>query len=281
MLPTEDFLMITDVVRVVRGFMPNGKVIPSFSVRPSDMLGYVEYGEATYKYSDGNIVTARKGDILYIPKGGRYTYDVNSEKFGYTYADFYLTYPDGLEGSGHSYCCGKLSASVENQFTRLYEVWTSKGVGYKQNAVSILYSVLAYAAQAGNTGYVSPTYKETAHKCAEYIQDNYERQSFSLSDIESICGCSSVHVRRVFKECYGMSPQDYLAMLRIDNAKTLLRETCLSVEDVGRISGFGDASYFSRFFTKKAGCSPIKYRNTIKKMARWKLKPIERKFRYD
>jgi len=42
-----------------------------------------------------------------------------------------------------------------------------------------------------------------------------------------------------------------------------LRYTNLSVAEIGYAIGFSDPAYFSRFFTRHAGCSPRAYRRDI------------------
>jgi transcriptional regulator GlxA family with amidase domain len=57
-----------------------------------------------------------------------------------------------------------------------------------------------------------------------------------------------------------MSFSEYKGRVRVDHAKALLRGTDLTVGEVARRVGIGDASNFSRLFEQHEGISPSKYR---------------------
>ncbi|MGE8079859.1 AraC family transcriptional regulator [Peribacillus loiseleuriae] len=69
------------------------------------------------------------------------------------------------------------------------------------------------------------------------------------------------HMSKIFKKIAGMPPGEYVQMIRLRKARLLLRETNLSIEEVGREIGYADIHYFSRLFRKYEGISPSKYRN--------------------
>ena len=48
--------------------------------------------------------------------------------------------------------------------------------------------------------------------------------------------------------------------MRLNRAKVLLRETSLSVEDIGTSVGFSSLVYFSAAFQKRLGVSPSSLR---------------------
>ena len=54
-------------------------------------------------------------------------------------------------------------------------------------------------------------------------------------------------------------------MLRMEEAKKLLRQTDLNISDVSRQSGYADASSFARRFKQYAGVTPLQYRQEGKK----------------
>lgn len=66
--------------------------------------------------------------------------------------------------------------------------------------------------------------------------------------------------RKIFKETYGTTVNNYLISKRITRAKQLLRFTDMTVDEVGVSVGMGDANYFSRMFRKVEGISPREYR---------------------
>ena len=61
------------------------------------------------------------------------------------------------------------------------------------------------------------------------------------------------------KTLTGQSPQDFIRLLRLERAATLLRDG-VPVLDVSIRTGFVNAKYFSTVFKKHFGVSPSKYR---------------------
>lgn len=68
------------------------------------------------------------------------------------------------------------------------------------------------------------------------------------------------HMIKMFRRMAGMPPGEYVQMLRLREARRLLRETDSTIEDIGRQVGYGDIHYFSRLFRKVEGMPPRTYR---------------------
>ncbi len=66
----------------------------------------------------------------------------------------------------------------------------------------------------------------------------------------------------LFRSEVGMSFSDYLIMVRIENAKAMLRRFELSVEAISKKCGFNSLAHFSRTFKDRCGLSPLKYRKS-------------------
>ena len=66
----------------------------------------------------------------------------------------------------------------------------------------------------------------------------------------------------LFRSEVGTSFSDYLIMVRIENAKAMLRRFELSVEAISKRCGFNSLAHFSRTFKDRCGLSPLKYRKS-------------------
>jgi AraC-like DNA-binding protein len=66
----------------------------------------------------------------------------------------------------------------------------------------------------------------------------------------------------LFRSEVGTSFSDYLIMVRIENAKAMLRRFELSVEAISKKCGFNSLAHFSRTFKDRCGLSPLKYRKS-------------------
>jgi len=73
---------------------------------------------------------------------------------------------------------------------------------------------------------------------------------------------SKFHFCRFFKRHVGMNPMKFVASLRIERAKELLKEDGLTVSSVANEVGFKDISNFIRQFKKATGVTPRTYRGS-------------------
>jgi transcriptional regulator GlxA family with amidase domain len=78
--------------------------------------------------------------------------------------------------------------------------------------------------------------------------------------------------RKVFKQVTGLSPNQYYLNLRLNKAKALLVNTDLSIVEISNLTGFENLFYFSNYFKKKNGVSPILYRNNKRNTNIYSLK---------
>jgi len=62
------------------------------------------------------------------------------------------------------------------------------------------------------------------------------------------------------RELTGCTPMEYLARLRIERAKTLLRESDAKIIGIAFECGFGSSQYFANVFRRAVGSSPTEYR---------------------
>ena len=97
----------------------------------------------------------------------------------------------------------------------------------------------------------------------DYIHNNF-KDDISVKMLASECGLSETHFRRVFKDSVGMSPIEYITLVRIENANELIRTTRYSMSEVAYRVGYPTVSTFNRNFKKILGISPFQYRKNIK-----------------
>ena len=83
---------------------------------------------------------------------------------------------------------------------------------------------------------------------------------FDLADLARLCNSSPFHFARSFKARVGDAPYAYQRELRLQKAKSLLRETNLSIEAVAYAVGTETATNFSRMFRQCTGHSPKAFR---------------------
>lgn len=97
-----------------------------------------------------------------------------------------------------------------------------------------------------------------------YIHTHYAKP-ISRENIAQHVGISPGHLNRCFNQELQISPMTYLTRYRLNQAKTLLTDSELSVADVSEKVGFADVDYFGRVFRQEMGVSPGAYRRGKRK----------------
>ena len=85
-------------------------------------------------------------------------------------------------------------------------------------------------------------------------------EPLTLETIAASAGISAGTCTRLFRHHLHRTPVEYLIGLRLEQGAELLRDTGLSVTEIAYRSGFSDASYFTRRFRERYGCTPKSYR---------------------
>lgn len=98
-----------------------------------------------------------------------------------------------------------------------------------------------------------------AKELHRYIEQNY-KDDISISKAADNLSYSASHIIRLFYKDYGISPKQYITTLRITDAKDLLLNTDLSINEISEIEGFGTSSQFIFQFRKLTGKTPLQYR---------------------
>ncbi|PKF80781.1 AraC family transcriptional regulator [Vibrio sp. vnigr-6D03] len=96
-----------------------------------------------------------------------------------------------------------------------------------------------------------------AFKVREYLLDNWF-QNVALEELEEATGKSKFQLIRAFKASYGITPHQFLLLVKAHKAKKLLFEGNSCVE-TSLACGFYDQSHFNRNFKRAFGISPKNY----------------------
>lgn len=91
-----------------------------------------------------------------------------------------------------------------------------------------------------------------------YMNDHYGAE-ITRDRLAGIAGVDPSHYSRIFKKYKNISPIDYLTRVRIEQAKSLLRQPELSIARIAKLVGYGDPYHFSRRFKQLVGVAPAYY----------------------
>ena len=106
--------------------------------------------------------------------------------------------------------------------------------------------------------------EELAERATSYIKENL-CQDLSIETLCKKMNTSKNLLYKSFKSKHDCTVNDYITNCRIDSAKKLLYSGSLSIREISEKIGFDDSAYFCRLFKRHAGCTPLQYRNQIRK----------------
>ncbi len=250
-------IVITDIVRILHpegtgyghswtqeGGLPTHEIIIRLS------------GESDSKF-DNVILHTKPGSIKYLPKGQggiahENIYDTGACINIFFHADAQLS------DKPFVYQCTNF-----DEFKRLFEkaehIWLKKDAGYKYEAISVLYRILALLQKEQlEQSQRCPEY-EKIRGAVEYINLNFRSGEIDLEHVASFCNMSYSYFRRLFTRCMGISPAKYIVEKKIEYAKDMLMTHQYSISEVSDAVGFKDIYYFSHVFKKMTGTAPSQF----------------------
>ena len=108
-----------------------------------------------------------------------------------------------------------------------------------------------------------PHADSVVRQCEDWLGAHYTAHDA----IAQLIGSASVPERtlkRRFKKATGSSLIDYLQNLRVEEAKRLLENTDLPIDEISEQVGYSDPSFFRRLFKRVTGLTPSHYRRFFK-----------------
>jgi two-component system, response regulator YesN len=99
-------------------------------------------------------------------------------------------------------------------------------------------------------------------KTKEYIWSNYN-QEISLSKLAEAVGINPYYLSHLFRKEMGISFLEYLTSVRMSIAKSLLKQTSMSIMEICLEVGYQDPSHFAKIFKMKEGTHPTEYRKKL------------------
>ncbi len=96
------------------------------------------------------------------------------------------------------------------------------------------------------------------HRVIRYVRENYQTIT-GVDEIADKFYMNRDYLTRVFSKYTGLTVHDYIRIIRIKRAKTMLADG-MGVTETAYACGFNSTSYFIRVFGKTVGMTPSKYR---------------------
>lgn len=127
-----------------------------------------------------------------------------------------------------------------------------------QKTKKLFRGVCSYEMQ-GKTEHRSRLLAEINQYIANHISDN----NLSLRSIADHFNITLQYLSNFYKKQHGQNISDYIAQVRIQEAKRLLKDRTLTMAEIAEKIGYANDVGFIRFFKKYEGVSPGKFRDFI------------------
>lgn len=85
-------------------------------------------------------------------------------------------------------------------------------------------------------------------------------RNFTLDELSANVGYSKNQLLRIFKQDIGQTPVQYCLSKRIEQAKSMILYSSMTITEISCSLGFYDISYFTRLFKQHTGYSPSHYK---------------------
>lgn len=137
--------------------------------------------------------------------------------------------------------------------------------GMRDDGTPLKNSLLRLLTQEVVTVLMSRSFREKAAPpqwLAESVEEMKKKCNYSegLPRLIALSARTQEHLCRSMKKYYGISPQEYVISLRLEDAASQLLHTGREVSTIAFDVGFHNLSYFRRCFLRRYGTTPLKYR---------------------
>jgi len=164
--------------------------------------------------------------------------------------------------SGNIYCAGSVN-SIADLTIHFIEIAYSASIALRVQSQFSPEIRQAYDSHVFNESRKTNHNDELIAQLQSEILSNFA-ESINFSELAA---CSQITYRtflRRFKQSTGQTPLEYQQYLRSQNAKDLLKNTNLNIQEISELSGYVDASHFSKVFKHFVGQTPNVYRQSIR-----------------
>jgi AraC family transcriptional regulator len=101
-----------------------------------------------------------------------------------------------------------------------------------------------------------------SNRIVDFINDNLA-EDISLESLSSLTSYSNYHFAHMFKQTFGIGPNQYLIRHRIEKAKQLLKHSDMKIGLIALEVGYESQSHFTNLFRRIVGVTPKTYRDQV------------------
>jgi AraC-like DNA-binding protein len=236
--------------------------------RPCSAFLFVQSDIEVSFSGDFGEIRAKKGDIVFIPEGAKYTatvirrsgsrigtYTVNFDLFSKDREKLLLSERISVLASRQDTLFERRIKELSDTVHRLEDAENAESYN-KIRAKGDFFLLLA---AISDTLTVNDDSYYPIRRGVDAFQNEWNKNE-RIEKYAELCGVSETYFYRCFKRWSGVSPVEYRNNLRLSGAESLLKCTDMQIQEISSEVGFTDPFYFCRIFSQRYGISPRQYR---------------------
>lgn len=150
--------------------------------------------------------------------------------------------------------------NIENKYRQNIDAHT-QDIIVSQLDVLLNYSERFYTRQFQTRSSVESDIVTRVHLLLQKHIDEHRKEFISVNALASELNMSPHYLSDLLRSQTGMNTQQHIHAFLIEQAKSLLATTQLSVSEIAYRLGFEYPQHFNRLFKSKTGITPLEYRN--------------------
>lgn len=229
---------------------------------------YVENGYCSY-FIDNRSYSVIPGDLILVPKGvihnTLYTENKPTRLLVHCFEEYLPSSALSVfTRSNYLYRNPAVSGFISELLYKIGDEFSSLD-DFSFDAIKCHMSLLMFTISRNENQYkLSDSKSSYIENAIEYVKKNLA-YDISLSETAKLFSVSGEHFSRKFKKETGFGFNEYVNLLRLKKAESLLKNDTASVSEIAAACGFNDCNYFSTKFKKLYGISPKTLQTTSRK----------------
>lgn len=215
----------------------------------------VQHGKNEFIFKSGQV-------IIFPPHVPTLYTNISEDKIDYFWIHFTGNEAEKLISNALLTVATPIDVSIDekiiSEFQSLFKEYIDRDFLFETTSIAKFINIISLFGRAAarlNKDHISNSLKFTLN----YIDENYTKE-IDIKELAKKEHISYAYFRTIFKKKTGISPNQYIIMLRLRNASILLKQTELSIKEIAESVGFSDQMYFSRIFKKRFGMTPRDFR---------------------
>ncbi len=155
-----------------------------------------------------------------------------------------------------------LHENIIGLFNQSLDLLQNEKIGFREILSSLTYQIIAQAnSYEKNKLFGGKEIERVILKAKIHLAENISKK-VNFEQLANELNVGYSWFRRMFQYYTHLPPSQYFQLLKLNKAKTLLVESDKNIFEIAQFLGFDSQYYFSKFFKKRTGVSPTKWRSS-------------------